>query len=96
MKRGTVKPRAPSPSARLDRAAYFSELLIDANVPLSLVPRPFTVAMMAMEMPAAIRPYSIAVAPDSSDKKSRNRFKVASYESLPVRASAPVPLQEAA
>ena len=31
-----------------------------------LVPRPFTTAMMAMEMPAAIRPYSMAVAADWS------------------------------
>lgn len=27
-------------------------------------PRPLTAAMMASEIPAAIRPYSIAVAPD--------------------------------
>jgi hypothetical protein len=32
-----------------------------------LVPSPFTTAMIASEMPAAIRPYSIAVAPLSSD-----------------------------
>jgi hypothetical protein len=31
----------------------------------SLVPIVLTAAMMATEMPAAIRPYSIAVAPDS-------------------------------
>ena len=33
---------------------------------LSLVPRPFTTATIAMEMPAAISPYSMAVAPVSS------------------------------
>ena len=33
------------------------------NVPFSVEPRPFTAAMIASEMPAAIRPYSIAVAP---------------------------------
>jgi hypothetical protein len=33
------------------------------NVVLSWVPRPLTIAMIATEMPAAIRPYSIAVAP---------------------------------
>jgi hypothetical protein len=46
--------------------AYFNELLIDVNLVLSSVPSPFTAAMMASEMPAAINPYSIAVAPDSS------------------------------
>jgi len=35
---------------------------------LSRVPSPFTVEMIAGEMPAAISPYSIAVAPDSSAK----------------------------
>ena len=29
------------------------------------MPSPFTIEMIASEMPAAIRPYSIAVAPDS-------------------------------
>ena len=33
------------------------------NLPLRLVPIALTVAMMTTEMPAAIRPYSIAVAP---------------------------------
>ena len=35
---------------------------------LSLLPRPFTAVMIAIAMPAAIRPYSMAVAPDSSLK----------------------------
>ena len=39
------------------------------KVPLSAVPRPLTAAMMAMAMPVAIRPYSIAVAPDSFFRK---------------------------
>jgi hypothetical protein len=46
--------------------AYFNELLIDVNLVLSFVPSPFTAAMIASAMPAAINPYSIAVAPDSS------------------------------
>ncbi len=33
------------------------------NVLLSVVPNPLTTAMIATEMPAAIKPYSIAVAP---------------------------------
>jgi hypothetical protein len=45
---------------------YFSELLIEVNLLLRLVPKPFTATMIAIEMPAAIRPYSMAVAPDSS------------------------------
>jgi hypothetical protein len=43
---------------------YFSDELIELNVPLMVVPKPFTAAMIAIEIPAAIRPYSIAVAPD--------------------------------
>ncbi|MGF6713113.1 hypothetical protein ABIB77_000316 [Bradyrhizobium sp. i1.14.1] len=44
---------------------YFSEPAIVLNVPLKFVPTPFTAAMMAMAMPVAISPYSMAVAPDS-------------------------------
>ena len=58
---------------------YFSELLIEVNLSLRFVPRPLTTAIMASAMPAAIRPYSIAVAPDSSDKKfNKVRFNSAS------------------
>ena len=42
---------------------------MSVNLEFTVPPRPFTIAMMANAMPAAIRPYSIAVAPDSSDKK---------------------------
>jgi hypothetical protein len=35
---------------------------------------PWTTAMIATEMPAAIRPYSIAVAPESSYKNRLNVF----------------------
>ena len=41
-------------------------------MPLSFVPTPFTIVMMAIEMPAAIRPYSMAVAAVSSLRKARN------------------------
>ena len=37
----------------------------------SLVPIAFTAAMIATEIPAAMRPYSMAVAPDSSLKNAR-------------------------
>ena len=43
---------------------YFSEVLIEVNLSFSVVPRPFTTAIIASEIPAAISPYSIAVAPD--------------------------------
>src|ERR1700687_6442309 len=54
--------------------AYFSELLIEVNLVFRLEPRPLTTAMIASEIPAAIRPYSIAVAPDSSFTKRAIRF----------------------
>src|SRR4051812_37481520 len=47
--------------ATLAARAYLSEPLIEANLPFRLVPRPLTTAMIASAMPAAIRPYSIAV-----------------------------------
>jgi hypothetical protein len=53
-----------APRCRL--AAYFNWVEIDENVLLSLVPRPLTTAMIAMEIPAAIKPY----APDSSLRKA--------------------------
>jgi hypothetical protein len=45
-------------------AAYLSCDDTLVKVVLTWVPRAVTTATMAMEMPAAIRPYSIAVAPD--------------------------------
>ena len=47
---------------------YFSEVLMSLNFVLSAVPRPFTTEMIASEIPAAIKPYSMAVAPVSSLK----------------------------
>ncbi len=47
---------------------YLSELLIEVKLLLRVPPSKLTVAIIASEMPAAIRPYSIAVAPDSSDQ----------------------------
>lgn len=62
---------------------YFRELLIEVNLSLRFVPRPFTTAIIASEMPAAIRPYSMAVAPDSSDKNFKKvRCNFASTEIL--------------
>jgi hypothetical protein len=63
----------PVPVQRLaqSRTAYFSEVLIEENLVLSFTPIPFTTAMIAREMPAAINPYSMAVAPDSSARNRR-------------------------
>src|SRR6476646_8473475 len=54
--------------------AYFSEELIEPNLVFSVEPRLLTTVMMASAMPAAIRPYSMAVAPDSSFAKRAIRF----------------------
>lgn len=62
-----------------EHSDYFNEVLSEVNWALRLVPRPFTAAMIASEIPAAIKPYSTAVAPFSSDKNLRNvRFNFAS------------------
>ena len=50
-------------------AAYFIAVETDEKVLFKLVPRAWTVAMIATAMPAAMRPYSIAVAPVSSARK---------------------------
>src|SRR5713226_1178246 len=42
----------------------------------SAVPTDCTAAMIATAMPAAIRPYSMAVAPDSLDKKSARNSRI--------------------
>ena len=54
------------------RKNYFSAFFTVPNVELSFVPRPCTTLMMATEIPAAISPYSIAVAPVSSFAKRFN------------------------
>jgi hypothetical protein len=69
---------------------YFNDELIEVNLVLSLVPSPLTTAMIASEMPAAIRPYSMAVAPDSSARNARMIFfviepKTLNTDELPVR-----------
>ena len=51
-------------SLRICSTLYFSALETVLKVVVRLVPSASTVAMIATEIPAAIRPYSIAVAPD--------------------------------
>ncbi len=71
------------PQKRSIFPVYFSEVLIVLNMPLMAVPTPLTAAMIASAMPAAIKPYSIAVAPDSSDRKFNNlRFNLASVRAV--------------
>src|SRR5690242_15395922 len=55
----------------------WSEMLVNAL--LSLPPIAFTAPMITTEMPAAMRPYSIAVAPLSSFMKRCNRDIVLSH-----------------
>jgi hypothetical protein len=47
---------------------YFSEVLIETKLVLSCEPTPLTAVMITIAIPAAIKPYSMAVAPESSDK----------------------------
>jgi hypothetical protein len=60
--RGTIAPR----HRQHVRSIYFSDVLITVNFVLSAEPTPLTAVMIAIAMPAAIRPYSMAVAPVSS------------------------------
>jgi hypothetical protein len=48
---------------------YFNDVETVEKVVFKLVPRAWTVAMIATAMPAAMRPYSMAVAPVSSARK---------------------------
>jgi hypothetical protein len=57
--------------------AYLSADETDEKVVFSFDPRPCTTAMIATEMPAAINPYSIAVAAVSSLRKEYVRFFIA-------------------
>jgi hypothetical protein len=56
-----------------ERFAYFNEVLIASKLVFNAEPTPFTAVIMAMAMPAAISPYSMAVAPDSSRKNFLTR-----------------------
>jgi hypothetical protein len=55
---------------KMTHAVYLRADDTEVNVVLTLVPRPFVTATMAMAMPAAMRLYSIAVAADSSLTKA--------------------------
>src|SRR3982750_1823858 len=51
---------------------------IEVNLAFNVVPRLLTTVMIASAMPAAVRPYSMAVAPDSSFAKFATRFFIKS------------------
>ncbi len=53
---------------------YLSWVEILVNFALRFAPSVLTMAMIATEMPAAIRPYSMAVAPESSLRKRAKVF----------------------
>jgi hypothetical protein len=82
---------APAPNAP-EMGNYFSELLIATKFELILPPRPFTAAMIATAIPAAIRPYSMAVAPDSSLKNDLMIDVMAGSDLVDVRGTE-APLQ---
>jgi hypothetical protein len=52
-------------------SSYLSAAETVLNVAFKFVPSACTVAMIATAMPAAMRPYSMAVAPDSSFTKRK-------------------------
>ena len=75
-RRSEQKDRAERPGV-----FYLNELLIWASSPARLIPRALTIAIMASAMNAAIRQYSMAVAPDSSASNLRKiRFNFASFQ----------------
>lgn len=86
--RGSAPRTVSLVRSRRTRAAernYFRELLTCVNMLLRFVPSPFTATMMAIEMPAAISPYSIAVAPEVSDRNFITmRFNFASLRLIAV------------
>jgi hypothetical protein len=53
---------------------YFNEVLTELKTELRLVPIPLTAAIIAIAIPAAIRPYSMAVAPDSFVRNVKSMF----------------------
>jgi hypothetical protein len=59
----------PAPAAE---AGYFTADETDPNTVLTLAPTPFTTAIIVKAMPDAMRPYSMAVAPDSSARNAVN------------------------
>ena len=72
--RASANRRSPHHHSKL---TYLSADETDEKVVASFVPRPCTTAMIATEMPAAMRPYSMAVAAVSSFRKANVKFLIA-------------------
>ena len=64
-------------------AGYFNEVFMEVNLEPRLVPKPFTAEIIASEIPAAIRPYSMAVAAVSSARNMRRVFIILSSAGIP-------------
>lgn len=73
-KRRERRPRTRHQCDGAPRGRY-SAFVTEVKVVVSLVPVVLTAAMIATEIPAAMRPYSMAVAPDSSRRK-RMMFRI--------------------
>ena len=70
-------------SAKTPVVRYLSWLDTLVKFVFSLVPIVFTAAIIATEIPAAIRPYSISVAPESSVQKRSSICNIAALPGLP-------------
>jgi|SRR5947209_7569158 hypothetical protein len=67
-------PRETSRNAGVTILSYLSAVLTETNNVLKLVPTPLTAVTIAILIPAAIRQYSMAVAPASSARNlEKNR-----------------------
>src|SRR4249920_3894117 len=73
-KRGRQTEAAPNAPIRHTVDRYLSDDARLVKVVCRLEPTVPTTVMIAIEMPAAIRPYSMAVAPDSFARKSLSVF----------------------
>ena len=71
------RARTPGPLRTPCLFDYFNEVLTEVMTELIPVPMPFTAAMIAIAIPAAISPYSMAVAPDSSFTKRVTNLDIA-------------------
>jgi hypothetical protein len=63
---------------RAANVLYLIEVLIEVKLVLMVPPSRLIIAIIASAIPAAIRPYSIAVAPDSSAQNLEKRFNYTS------------------
>lgn len=70
---------------------YFKEVLTELNLSFKVVPSPFTAVMIASAIPAAIRAYSIAVGPDSSDQSLDDMLLTSRLHSIPKYVVVPTP-----